>query len=392
MAPQKGFSPFSCVQSLQLLHPSKKWYVLSNRVCGHRPLKYFARRKPPARFPDEFVRVKPRRDQILVGIVPRLCPLSSTQSAKSVYPLAIANCKKNRDNLKLLIKDINSQKKILKERGLTVDGRHYSLHFTVTLDYKTLILLLVKKGDGEFILGVRGVDVEFCFLCDPIRRCSCHDVSPDETCTDCLKSKANIRRSTGIRDDEEELSSVQLCALHMEMRNTEQLLCSIGLVAYKIDSLKDANNALRSYGSESFKGERLTVQKKAGQQTEIGKHNIHVSSMSGPTERDILANLDEIVEHALPILKMKKAYSDLNTAKNMILNRITFCHSRVDYYAGIISSGIFVRDFGTHTEPITLKVSGVLIDRTEDTSPKKVNGCICMLYIFDTSAEEKNLL
>ena len=50
----------------------------------------------------------------------------------------------------------------------------------------------------------------------------------------------------------------------------------------------------------------------------------------GPTERDILANLDEIVDHALPILKMKKAYSDLNTAKNMILNRFTFCHSRVD--------------------------------------------------------------
>ena len=54
----------------------------------------------------------------------------------------------------------------------------------------------------------------------------------------------------------------------MEMRNTEQLLGSIGLVAYKIDSLKDANSALRSYGPESFKGDRLTVQKKAGQETE----------------------------------------------------------------------------------------------------------------------------
>ena len=47
-------------------------------------------------------------------------------------------------------------------------------------------------------------------------------------------------RSTGIRDDlefllEKELSNVQLCALHMEMRNTEQLLGSIGLVAYKND-------------------------------------------------------------------------------------------------------------------------------------------------------------
>ena len=93
-------------------------------------------------------------------------------------------------------------------------------------------------------------------------------------------------RSTGIRDDlefllEEELSNIQLCALHMEMRNTEQLLGSIGLVAHRNDCLKDANNVLRGYGPESFKGDRLTVQKKAGQQTEIGKHNIHVSSMSG---------------------------------------------------------------------------------------------------------------
>ena len=47
-------------------------------------------------------------------------------------------------------------------------------------------------------------------------------------------------------------------------------------------------------------------------------------------ERNFLASLDDIVEHSLPIEKMKKKYSDLNTAKNRILNRITFCHSRVD--------------------------------------------------------------
>lgn len=91
--------------------------------------------------------------------------------------------------------------------------------------------------------------------------------------------KSTPPRSTGIRDDleflpEEKLSSTQLCALHMEMRNTEQLLGSTELVAYKID-------ALRSYGPESLKGDRLTVQKKAGQQKAVGKHNIHVSSMAG---------------------------------------------------------------------------------------------------------------
>jgi len=50
----------------------------------------------------------------------------------------------------------------------------------------------------------------------------------------------------------------------MEMRNTEQLLGSIGLVTHKIDLLKDANNALRSYGPESFKGNRLTVSSMLG--------------------------------------------------------------------------------------------------------------------------------
>ena len=41
----------------------------------------------------------------------------------------------------------------------------------VTLDYKTLMLLLVKKDDMEFKLGGSGVTVEFCFICDAIRVC-----------------------------------------------------------------------------------------------------------------------------------------------------------------------------------------------------------------------------
>ena len=39
----------------------------------------------------------------------------------------------------------------------------------VILDYKTLILLLVKKNDAGFMLGGRGVSVEFCFICNVIR-------------------------------------------------------------------------------------------------------------------------------------------------------------------------------------------------------------------------------
>ena len=53
----------------------------------------------------------------------------------------------------------------------------------------------------------------------------------------------------------DELTSIQLCALHMEMCNTEELLASIGLLAYKVDSLPEANAALKNYGPESFHGD-----------------------------------------------------------------------------------------------------------------------------------------
>ncbi|XP_068743165.1 uncharacterized protein [Montipora capricornis] len=39
----------------------------------------------------------------------------------------------------------------------------------VTLDYKALLLLLHKGDDEDFILGGKGYDKEFCFICDAIR-------------------------------------------------------------------------------------------------------------------------------------------------------------------------------------------------------------------------------
>ena len=41
--------------------------------------------------------------------------------------------------------------------------------FLVTIDYKVLLLLLVKINNEEFVLGGRGLLVEFCFVCDAIR-------------------------------------------------------------------------------------------------------------------------------------------------------------------------------------------------------------------------------
>ena len=89
----------------------------------------------------------------------------------------------------------------------------------------------------------------------------------------------------GIRDDlefllEEDLSSINLCALHCELRNTEQLLASLGLFAYKVGSLDECNAELSNYGPENFNN-RITVKIKEGQETAVEKHNIQVSSFSG---------------------------------------------------------------------------------------------------------------
>ena len=56
MAPRKGTSPFSQVKSPQL-DPNKHWLVLSNKVCGERPPKYFGK-KFLARFPEDIVKIK----------------------------------------------------------------------------------------------------------------------------------------------------------------------------------------------------------------------------------------------------------------------------------------------------------------------------------------------
>jgi len=79
-------------------------------------------------------------------------------------------------------------------------------------------------------------------------------------------------RFKGLRDDitcilEEDLSSMCLCALHCEMRNTEQLLKSVGLLAHEIDSLQECHETLCKYGLENFKGDQISVKLRTGQQT-----------------------------------------------------------------------------------------------------------------------------
>lgn len=74
---------------------------------------------------------------------------------------------------------------------------------------------------------------------------------------------------------------MSLCALHCEMRNSEQLLKSIGLLAHEIGSLKECNSKLSEYGPSNFKGDRITVKLKPGQETAPGRNNMSFAACSG---------------------------------------------------------------------------------------------------------------
>lgn len=74
---------------------------------------------------------------------------------------------------------------------------------------------------------------------------------------------------------------MNLCALHCELRNTEQLLILLGMFAYDCGSLKDCNYALSEYGPGSMKWrDRIMVKTKPGQESAIEGHNVQVISFS----------------------------------------------------------------------------------------------------------------
>jgi len=103
------------------------------------------------------------KEQVTVGMVAIDTKHHSSQSAKSVYPLSIANCKEKREVVRNLFKNLNQWKEELKRCGIRVDGKHYRIQFKVTL------LLLAKVGDEDFLLGGQGLAVEFCIFCLALR-------------------------------------------------------------------------------------------------------------------------------------------------------------------------------------------------------------------------------
>lgn len=89
-----------------------------------------------------------------------------------------------------------------------------------------------------------------------------------------------------MRDDltlllDEEMTAVNICALHCELRNMEQLLGSLGLFCTKIGSLPECNAALKEYGPQTMKKDRIQLSMKPGQETMVEKHNVKVKSFSG---------------------------------------------------------------------------------------------------------------
>ena len=65
------------------------------------------------------------------------------------------------------------------------------------------------------------------------------------------------------------------------MRNTEQLLGSLGLFPFRCNTLDACNEVIGQYGPEMSKGhDRITVKFRQGQQTVVTKNNIHVSVAS----------------------------------------------------------------------------------------------------------------
>ena len=88
------------------------------------------------------------------------------------------------------------------------------------------------------------------------------------------------------------------------MRNTEQILKSVGLLAYEIGSLQECNDELSKYGPENFKADRITVKLRPGQQTAPGRNNIsQCHSTRGSLEQLLLKTSFATNQHANPDTK-----------------------------------------------------------------------------------------
>ena len=65
------------------------------------------------------------------------------------------------------------------------------------------------------------------------------------------------------------------------MRNTEQILGSLGLVAYRIGTLLSLNAKLSELGPKTMKKDFIRVKEQINVQLEVTKNHIKIASLSG---------------------------------------------------------------------------------------------------------------
>ncbi|KAJ7391490.1 hypothetical protein OS493_018537 [Desmophyllum pertusum] len=137
------------------------------------------------------------------------------------------------------------------------------------------------------------------------------------------------------------------------MRNTEQIMGSVGLMSCRCNALKELNSKLSELGPGTFKDNYVKIKERKGQETCVDRSNVKVSSMSGPTERKFLHNIEDIARAGLPFAKVKEYYSDREMAESLLLKKLAFCVEAQKFFDDFISAGFFERDYGTHQTKVT---------------------------------------
>ena len=83
---------------------------------------------------------------------------------------------------------------------------------------------------------------------------------------------------------EEDITDINLCAVHAENRMTEAILLSVATMAHTCNSLPELNAALKPYGPANFKKDRIKVKLRPGQESELTRSNFKIASMTGNYE------------------------------------------------------------------------------------------------------------
>ena len=88
----------------------------------------------------------------------------------------------------------------------------------------------------------------------------------------------------------EDIPAVNLCALHCEIRNTEQIIASYGLVAHRIGSLGELNQVLSEHGPATMKKSFVRIKARRNENLAVLRSDVKVASFSG-NHQDLLCTM-----------------------------------------------------------------------------------------------------